>query len=664
MKLTKRMLSISGVLALLCSFGMMKAQDRNDVLFVQASNDGFYDVIGEVMLDFYDDWRVQGVRKMRTQEGEDTPGTYRSLIEFDSRGHVAHKEDDNGRTYSVTFDKGGNIRRVHTFQLGTPISSEYFYYTREGKLKKSTLKMAKGTKELERFYDRNFRMTRQRKYEAGALVKTLNFEWAYDAKGRVKGMTGPGRSVSCFYEGEQLTQVRERNGGTLRQWNLVYGDKGLQKIKVYEEKGEDLILTKVTNMEYNSAGMIAKMKEQGRDRNVIADVTNYYYDVFSKDAMAHRGDWDGGGYGFGTPVIIEWDSPDYDKLVIDSMQVLKLKLKPGINQKMPNIKNMTLRLNHAKTEKEIGGVVLQKLGEGDNFFVEEKLPLSEGHNTIFLEVETDHGRFSSGERFITYKNPKRQIKVRNLHLLAVGIEDYNADHLDLDHTSDDIAALVTKLEAQEGSLFGEVRTNVLLDSMATRQNVEDAVRKIKGQAAADDLVLIYFAGHGEEMDGNFYLKPHDVAGDRSDLAETAIDNRWMLEEISRYNASTLYFLDASHPLKVEDESLDIGVANMDEVKSDFEDVIDNDEDIRIFMSSTSTKQKAQLGDAGQSHFVTALLEGLEGKADESGNSNGFVTVNELSDYVSDRILGMTGWKQKPTMAKRGIGLVPVTKIQE
>lgn len=666
MKMKKRFLSLTGIIALVLAFGSTKAQNHNDLLLNQSISGDYFNAVDEAMSSFYTDWRKQGVLKIRTQKAEDKPGTFRDLLEFDSKGNIARIETENGLTHSISYDNNSRIRRIYTYQTGKLYSTEYFYYTREGSLKKSTRKMENSKKEFERYFDANNRLVRQRIYNNGIATKTLTFEWKYDAEGHLTGMTGPGRRMSAFYDGDKLVQIREQNGGNTQQINILYGEQGPSSVKQYVERNGDLILQKVFDVEYNAAGIVARIKEQGRDKNVLAEVTNYYYDKFSKDVLATRGDWDGGGFGYGTPVLIEWDNPDYDKLVIDSMTTCRLKLTPGINQKMPEIKEMVLRLNYQDTEREIGSVVLQRKGEGQDFYIEENLPLFEGRNTIFLEVRTEQGSFSSGERYITYKNPNRQIQVRNLHILAIGVEDYANDNFDLSHSSDDINLLIDKLQAQEGKLFGEVRTKLLSDGDATKTNIEDAVRSIRGQAAAEDLVLIYFSGHGEEWDGNFFLKPHDVEEGRLELEKSAIDNRWMLEEISRYNASTLYFLDASHQVNSEEETdLDVGEANMDEVKEDFESVIDSDEDIRIFMSSTSTKQKAFKSDEGPSHFAAALLEGIEGKADEGafGNKNGFVTVNELSEYVSDRVLGMTGWKQKPTLVKRGIGLVPISQVK-
>ena len=463
MKMKKRFLSWTGIMALLLAVGLAKAQNQNDLLITQSISGDYFNPVDEALGSFYDHWRTNGVLKIRTQLAEDKPGSYRSLIEYDARGNIARIESQDGLTHSISYDRDNRLRRIYAFQNGELYSTEYFYYNRDGGLKKSTRKMASSKKEFERFYNPNGRLVRQRIYDNGIATKNLAFDWKYDDLGRLRGMSGPGRRMSAFYEDDRLVQIREKNGGATQQVNIVYSEKGPSAVKQYIERNGDLILQKVIDVDYNNAGIVARVKEQGRDENVLATVTNYFYDKFSDNIVATRGDWDGGGYGYGTPVLIEWDNPDYDKLVIDSMTTCRIKLTPAMNRAMPDIEELTLRLNYEQTEREIGHVVLQRKGEGQDFFIEEKLPLKEGRNTIYLEVKTPQGSFNSGERYITYKNPNRQITVRNLHILAIGLEDYANDKFDLQHASDDINLLIDKLKTQEGKLFGEVRTKLLVD---------------------------------------------------------------------------------------------------------------------------------------------------------------------------------------------------------
>ena len=662
MKSMKRLLLMAALLCVGLSAGKLFAQHRNDLLIVQNLEEPNKSALMAPSLALHDAWRAKGVLQMRLQQEGDVSGSFRKIVDVDVNGNVTRKQMSEGETWSMQYGKDGSIRRIDKFNNAKLVSTQYFYYERNGNLRKSVLSWANDTKEIEGYYDAKGYLTRVRHASKGIVTKTLNIQYTWNEAGQLTAMRTPDLSATYMYGGDKLIQYRAQEVGKNTQVNLAYGEHGLTEMKKYEEKDGDLILVETVGFEYNAAGLLARKSVKPRDPNAKTVVNNFYYDEFAPQSVAMRGnDWDGGGYGYGTPVLISWANPDNDSRVTDSVYSLRLELRPGVGQKMPDIKNMTLRLNHSATEKEIGHVVLRKDGAGDKYYIEEKLPLGEGSNSIRLEVETELGRFSSGERFITYKNPNREIKVRNLHVLAIGVADYNADELDLAYAKNDVNQLVGALSAQQGKLFSEVRTKVLSDKDATKTNIEEAIREIKGKAAKEDLVLIYFAGHGEEMDGSFYLKPSDVKASRSELGATAIDNRWVLEEISRYNASTLYFLDASYPLKAE--AVDVGQANMDQVTTDFENVVTSDDDIRIFMSSTSAKQSARVkDDAASSLYLTALLEGLQGKADEAGNKNGLVTVEELGAYVSDRVLGLTSWKQKPNQVKRGIGMVPIAKL--
>jgi hypothetical protein len=637
----------------------ISAQHKNDILLLQSLEELSDLSLVQMEAIFYQKWRDQGVRKMRIQPDAAIPGTYSELIEFDAKGNVAHQELPKGITRVISYDKKDNLREVASFENGKATTTQYFYYSRKGDLKNSVLKFEGTNREMVGYYNSVNLLERVSETTKGITTKTTSINYTFDDVGQLTAISMPGMSASYLYQDGKLIQFQIQEVGKKAQLQLSYGKEGLSEAKMYAFKDGDYILKTTTSLEYNNAGMIARQTTRFRDANAKPQIENHFYDVFNPATLAMRGDWDGGGYGYGTPVIVQWANPELDTRVTDSTVSIRFDLKPGVGQEMPTIKKSTLRLNHKLTKREIGNVVLQRLGETNTYFVEETLPLYEGANTVYLEVETELGKFTSGERIIMYKNPKRQIQVADLHVLAIGISDYEMDGLDVPHANKDIDAIVASLTTQQGKLFGSVKTQILTDKEATKTNIEDAIAKIKGKAAAQDLVLIYFAGQGEEWEGNFYLKPSDIKGNRSDLSKNAIDNRWVLEEISRYNAPALYFLDASQ--SVSGEGVEVGNANLDEVQADFEDVITNDDDIRIFMSATSSKQKAKTVE-GTSYFAQALLEGLSGKADEKGNNNGTVTVDELSDYVADRVLDMTSWSQKPTSAKRGIGLVPVAKV--
>jgi hypothetical protein len=637
--------------------GNLSAQTRNDLLLMQDLENPNLSAFMSPGLEMKSAWRDKGVLQLRVQQEGDEPGSFRKMVDLNENGNPLRKESQTGETWIFGYGKDGSVRRVDEFKQDELVATTFFYYERNGDIRKSVKTWVADNREVEGYYDKSAHLIRVRHLSKGIVTKTLNIQSIWNSEGQLTAMRTPDLNATYFYNGKNLVQCRMQEVGKTTQININYGDHGIAEIKKYEERDGDLILQETNTYEYNSAGLLARHALKPRDPQSPLVVKNYFYDAFAPQSMAMRGDdWDGGGYGYGTPVLMSWSNPDLDTRVTDSLYTLRIDMKPGVGQSMPNIKNMNLRLNNELTQKEIGKVVLRKEGAGAKYYIEEHLTLAEGPNAIRLDVETDLGKFSSGERYITYKNPNSPVKVDKLHVLAIGVSDYALDDLDLNTASEEVQKLVTTLTAQQGQLFSEVRTKVILDSEATKTNIEEALRSMKGKISKDDLVLVYFAGHGEELDGNFYLKPHDVKGTGAELSATAIDNRWVMEELSRHHSNTLYFLDASHP--VAGTQVEAGSANMDEVIQDFEDVTTTDDNIRIFMSATSAKQQAK----AQGIFVTALLEGLQGKADEAGNNNQVVTVEELGDYVTDRVLGMTSWKQKPVQVKHGIGMVPIAKI--
>ena len=45
------------------------------------------------------------------------------------------------------------------------------------------------------------------------------------------------------------------------------------------------------------------------------------------------------------------------------------------------------------------------------------------------------------------------------------------------------------------------------------------------------------------------------------------------------------------------------------------------------------------------HFGEAVIEGLNGEADVKGNNDGIVTIQELNDYLTFRVIQLTEGKQ-------------------
>ncbi|MEO3863319.1 caspase family protein [Acrocarpospora sp. B8E8] len=127
-----------------------------------------------------------------------------------------------------------------------------------------------------------------------------------------------------------------------------------------------------------------------------------------------------------------------------------------------------------------------------------------------------------------------------LHAVLVGIDRYRDRRIrNLRFARSDaeaVARLLTRVDPAERDI------RLLLDEEATKHAIMTEIGvRLRGQAGPDDVVLIYFAGHGSPEQGQRpddvarYLVTHDT--EKSNIYATAIDfdneiNRWF-ERIDR-----------------------------------------------------------------------------------------------------------------------------------
>jgi len=104
--------------------------------------------------------------------------------------------------------------------------------------------------------------------------------------------------------------------------------------------------------------------------------------------------------------------------------------------------------------------------------------------------------------------------------VVVGVSDYaNIDDL---RTPDDGARQIYQ---QIGYIWGDAaHLALLLDKDATRSHIEQSMKQLALEEDADDVVVFYFTGHGDED----YLAPHDSLPDSyaNDISATLL-NQWL-----------------------------------------------------------------------------------------------------------------------------------------
>ncbi|WP_437999599.1 caspase family protein [Sorangium sp. So ce185] len=149
----------------------------------------------------------------------------------------------------------------------------------------------------------------------------------------------------------------------------------------------------------------------------------------------------------------------------------------------------------------------------------------------FAAYAFNRDRIKSPTARAPFQRPKEWARrpERRAHVLAIGVgSNDNLVHFGLTHPEKDARDLVTALEGRLTGFTGPKDVVLLTDpngpapvnGAPTKRAIRSEIVKLARRAAAEDLVVIYFSGHGvRDERGEFYLVPSDMpAGDpKSDL---------------------------------------------------------------------------------------------------------------------------------------------------
>ena len=139
-----------------------------------------------------------------------------------------------------------------------------------------------------------------------------------------------------------------------------------------------------------------------------------------------------------------------------------------------------------------------------------------------------------------------------LHVLAIGIDDYNEEHakqLRLNFAAADAWDVASALLNTQGSLYAKVNPQVLRDKDANRAGILRALDTIEKTMQKDDVAVIDFSGHGALIDGTLYLLPYEVdARDAVGIKASAIAVDELAKELRALGerGRVLVLLDACH----------------------------------------------------------------------------------------------------------------------
>ena len=340
------------------------------------------------------------------------------------------------------------------------------------------------------------------------------------------------------------------------------------------------------------------------------------------------------------PVIVLASPGDNSKTEVSFIYI------SGVVEDEKGIKRLEIFLNDKllKTGSERGLEVTQ-VKSPKRLEFKERVPLEKGVNQVKVRAVDSDGLFTDKTLTVHYVK-----KRKDMWAVIIGIDKY-PNVRQLKYAVNDARIFYDHL-VKYNQIPAE-NVILLLDQDATLTKIRSALGTgLKNKAGKDDMVLIYFAGHGaterdtQSPDGDGlekYLLPVDA--DLKDLYSTALPMGELSRIFNRIRSERLiYIADACYSGASGGRT--IGVSGTRASISDaFMDRISGGKGRVIITASGANEVSTENDELEHGVFTYFLIEGLKGPADM--DKDGIVTVDEAYDYVSRHVPQATSQEQHP-----------------
>lgn len=287
------------------------------------------------------------------------------------------------------------------------------------------------------------------------------------------------------------------------------------------------------------------------------------------------------------------------------------------------------------------------------------IALEPGENRILVTGQNDYGYVTERSAVALFNAPVEP-KAGKLFVAVIGVNDYpnlpegcNGRSCNLDFPVADALEFLDVVRERTAPLFQgmEVRVMVSRDALDKQPLRRDRLAALIDPAAVmepeartitdeltdflalpgpDDTTVIFAAGHGINIDEHYYLIPADGQKRGEDWRRSSlVDWSVIQEEIGFAQGRRILVLDTCHAANAFNARLEKDAA---------------DARVVVFSATAANNTAAERADLGHGIFTWALVEGLRGKADPSGEG---VRLLNLADYVYREVVRLSSQKQEP-----------------
>jgi len=340
------------------------------------------------------------------------------------------------------------------------------------------------------------------------------------------------------------------------------------------------------------------------------------------------------------PVIMIASPRDGSTLEANSIRL------SGVVEDAQGIERLEIFINDKPLEDKTGrGLQVKKKAPSRRIEFNERISLQLGENKIKVRAIDADGVAS--EKTLVVKHVEMR---KNIWAVVVGINDYPNTRR-LKWAVNDAKAFYRHLV--DVIQIPPENVTLLLNQDASLSRLRSSLgTHLKKKAGKQDMVIIYFAGHGAtekdvlSPDGDGlekYLLPYDV--DPQDLYASALPMREISHIFYRIQSQRIIFIaDSCYSGASGGRTISLSGIRAN-ISDAFLDRIAGGKGTVILTASGANEVSAEDEKLQHGVFTFYLLEGLAGAAD--ADKDGLVTVDEAYRYVSTHVPRATGQEQHP-----------------
>jgi hypothetical protein len=315
-----------------------------------------------------------------------------------------------------------------------------------------------------------------------------------------------------------------------------------------------------------------------------------------------------------------------------------------------------------------------------------RLQLPPGDPDVQISVATSDGAAASRTASIHIADvPEPSVaRVARLHMLAIGISDYQLSSFDLgdDIASNDAKAVAATLASTRNLAYSGANSTILTDNAATAAAIRGAMDELAAKASLGDLVIIFIAGHGEQVDGDYVFAPYEIGFASRGAAETRLrsgqafsdqvmHDMFRKEGIGQEDLGNfLGRLRARRVVVVLDTCFGgsfstLNSGQRDSITSSIGERFAESSGRYVIASSRGLALDNAAKGASNSIFTSSVLKGVNGEADRDRDQ--IVTLAELGDYVRREVPASAARmrvEQTPVISFFGDPYFPLYKLND